>query len=64
MTPRLALLEPRSIVLMGASEAEGFGAAVASNLRGSRFAGGVFLIGSDDSVPPAELAYRDVRELR
>jgi acetyltransferase len=63
MTPLLALLEPRSIVLMGASEVEGFGAAVAANLRGSKLAGGVFLIGSDDSVPLAELAYRDVREL-
>ena len=63
MTLLHSLLEPRSVVLMGASETQGVGGLVAANLLGSWLAGSIFVVGPEDMPGYADRCRRDVDEL-
>jgi acetyltransferase len=58
-----SLLEPRSIVLIGASRGEGVGETVWANLLGSRLNDGIFLVSPDGLAAHADRSYRHVNEL-
>ena len=62
MAPLRSLLEPRSVVLIGASSADGFGKAVYCNLLGSRLQDGIFLVGSEPA-PDASRSCAHVADL-
>jgi acetyltransferase len=63
MAPLFALLEPRSVVLIGASNGETVAGAVTANLLLSRPSGSIFLISSDGSLPPADHRYGFIDDL-